>query len=762
MSTIRISRYNNYFNRRVLRGTPTTIAQFENIQFNPNDGVDTSLVLNTSTMLGCDYLTEGSNSHWFIMDATRIREGQWKVTLHRDVLRDYYDDYKDSTIFIDKAIPKSASDITIFNKENNSYNQIKKSQTLLSNDSHPWIVGYLSKDSKDYTIDMNKSYPEIQSLEDYKFYKYINKTTYATGGRPYIRINTYGKMDSSNAKWSMLLGYLPNGTWNASGAPQTAVADLSNPQYRGSNYAQYTESGLETIRFNMKNAFTNYQDSIFSAVNQLINATDDYDAIASENNKIYRNLQDGKLYKFVTKTYTDNIVRKVDVNSFLYQKLDSICSDLSGWSFTPYDQYREVEITGPSVKEIASPENNYQLSASIPAVEIGFEVYEPTKYITIPANRTHTSDSQYDIFAIPYGQYQGADEDDALALAFNMIAQLSGSGALYDMQILPFKPKYLSSTPISAVGVPGYVFMCSRASDSFEINHTLTCATTVIGRKKQSECQFYRLSSPNWAGSYEFNVAKNMADITKFKVSYTLKPYTPYVRICPVFNQSGLYAGHNSDAMGLILSGDFSLAMINNAWATYELNNKNYEKMFDRDIQSLDLQQRVQRTELIANGIAGTVGAATGVGLMGGLYSGPAGVAAGAVAGAASAVGAVVDYNNQTKLMEDTRSATIDKFNWQLGNIKAVPNTLTKVGSYNIDNKYSFILEEYDATDAEKDILENLLEYEGYTIKKIATIDDYSSSGLNYLRGRFIKLDIEDDSHVANVINYEISRGVFI
>ena len=57
----------------------------------------------------------------------------------------------------------------------------------------------------------------------------------------------------------------------------------------------------------------------------------------------------------------------------------------------------------------------------------------------------------------------------------------------------------------------------------------------------------------------------------------------------------GLSAGDFNDQRGLICGGDFSLPNVSDAWADYQMQNKNYQNIFDREVQSMEISNRYQR-----------------------------------------------------------------------------------------------------------------------------------------------------------------------
>ena len=86
------------------------------------------------------------------MECFKNRKGQYVVSLHRDVIADNYDKVLDTPIFIEKGMVDDNENPLLFNSENNTFNQIKKSEKLLKDETNvPWIVGYVPRDAIDST-----------------------------------------------------------------------------------------------------------------------------------------------------------------------------------------------------------------------------------------------------------------------------------------------------------------------------------------------------------------------------------------------------------------------------------------------------------------------------------------------------------------------------------------------------------------------------------------------------------------------------------
>lgn len=271
----------------------------------------------------------------------------------------------------------------------------------------------------------------------------------------------------------------------------------------------------------------------------------------------------------------------------------------------------------------------------------------------------------------------------------------------------------------------------------------------------------YKLVSPNYNGSFEFNVYKN-GGIDKFNVDMTLIPYNPYIHINPAFGN--LYGADYDDARGLICGGDFSLPKYSDKWAEYQLNNRNYQLIFDRQVRNLDFNQKQEAT--VAN-----VSAATGIlkgtttGLTAGAMTGnPYAAAAGAVVGlGTSTVGGAMDVHMMNDRQMEQKSMMIDNYKYQLGNIQALPDTINKVTPFTYNHKVFPFIEYYTCTDTEKALFKDYLKYNGMSVNAIGTIEEYLSTDKAYISG--ILLRVEDlglsTQEISEIYN-ELNQGVYI
>ena len=282
----------------------------------------------------------------------------------------------------------------------------------------------------------------------------------------------------------------------------------------------------------------------------------------------------------------------------------------------------------------------------------------------------------------------------------------------------------------------------------------------IVDIKIDNQCNMYRLVSPNYQSDFEFSVAKNQG-VNYFNVDCTYKPYNPYIHLNPDFK--GLYGQDFNDIRGLVLNGDFSFGMIGDAFAQYEMQNKNYREIFDRQISNMDINNAINMQEARIQAAVGTMqgagtGAAAGAFLGGGIGTG----IGGALGGVASAAGGIADIANLQKRQAEMKNFSIDMYNYNIRTIQARPYALSKCSALTFNNKMFPFVEKYTCTDEEKEIFKNKLKYDGMTVMTIGKISDYTIQDGTMVRGDIIRLDLEDETHMANAIYQEILKGVYL
>ena len=289
--------------------------------------------------------------------------------------------------------------------------------------------------------------------------------------------------------------------------------------------------------------------------------------------------------------------------------------------------------------------------------------------------------------------------------------------------------------------------------------------------KINNECNFYRLNSPNYNAAFDFTLTKNDNSVDFFNVDCTYKPFEPYIHVNPNFK--GLYGKDWDDARGLICSGDFSISLITNNFENYKLNNKNYQQIFDRQIQNLDTNFAIDSAERTAKAINNyytstqqmNLQAASGVANTL-ITKNPSGLMSGdstRIQRNGQARNAAIEQAAATAKYAEQRSFQTDMFNYALGNVQAIPNALAKNTAFTFNNKLFPFIEFYSCTDVEKEALKEKIKYNSMTVMKVGTIGQYMNYTEQFIKGQVIRLpDVIDDAHIANEIYNEINKGVFI
>ena len=425
--------------------------------------------------------------------------------------------------------------------------------------------------------------------------------------------------------------------------------------------------------------------------------------------------------------------------------------------------------------------------------EINLGSQELTNKIIIPKNARQTFDASYDAFAIPANLYQVTVNGtsyrnatlygtDPKTIAAKISQALSAGGVLYDIQLLPYCPLItdsdwtVSSSGMTSTNVSsGVDYSISDGTNKAIIvflkytNFSLTLSksydydlSTAVNVKIDNETRKTRIISPNSGTVFEFSPAKlglrGSTNTLSFNVKCTYKPYSPYIHIYPTFG--GLYGSSRyPENRGLICGGDFSLPLLNDAWSSYEIRNKNYMNAFNRQIENMEIQQDYQRTQQALSIATGVIGGAVGGTVIGGS-------AGGVVGGLASAIGGIADFAMSEKLRTEALDYTKDMFGYSLQNIRALPVGLGRVGSTVIDSFIYPAVETYTATNEEVDAFKNKIKWNGMTVGRIGTFKDFKSRASNscrYIKAKIIRLaDLHEELHTANAISEELYKGVYI
>ena len=813
MSNLYMYNYNNYFNRIVKKettlanyGTPIySLVESDTVKvnFNPNDQLTTSHVVNYSGSDG-DYLiiTDSENkiiSRWFITQNTKLRGGQHVLQLKRDVLVDFYDKIINAPALINRAMITEKNNPLLFNSEGFSFNQIKKSESLLKDKGlQPWYILYFAKNAphKSGTIDIGVSGYDVEIPQA------IENSVYQEG--------TFTKSTIKNFRITGLSNY----NYFSIGETYFYMNILSNSSIRtDETYFWFKgdiiwfDDDFNTVKSTLEDAFLNKFSTLVTKADLTNNLTNQQktalDNLGNGNSIIVKD-GNGDLYRVTVNISTeqkDNIyVTTGDVADYMKSIITATGLDRTGnWGDKAFDySYEEL---------------NYNVT-----VEAVTDTATTINWSLFDSGKATTNNCDYNIVAIPYGgdgdkipdrqavlKYYDPDEQEyfartpfirnsSLSLFVEKIIKEYGSTYLYDVQLLPYCPipsivnnpngfiicynDYESGT----VGLDDSQYWNSdydsdHAYDnllaiyikepnfSFDISKSINPIAYTnkdyLNYKVSYESDIYRLVSPNFNGIFEFSPAKNNG-VTKFNVDVTLRPYNPYIHINPDFK--GLYGADFNDARGLICQGDFSLPIVTDPWKNYEYQNKNYQQIFNRQIEHMDFEFSKARTEALFGATVGTIGGGLAGGIGGAKVGGAIGGAIGGSVGTvASAIGGAIDYSILKERQAESKDLAIDNYKYNLGNIKALPYSINKVTPFTYNNKIWPFIETFSATEEERNILLNKIKYNSMNVNTIGTINQYLQADKTYISASIIRIEgLNEQTNVANEIYDQVMKGVYI
>ena len=762
-----VLKYNNYYNREIKAPLPNVTdyqdyiyASLGQTNFNPGDGVATHHDIPLDIDDG-DYLIVASGtqvvSRWFIIDHDRICRGPsaglYRLQLLRDVIADNYNATLNSTCFIERAIVKDDNPL-IYNSENINTNQQRKSAELLKDDTKmAWIIGFVDREAPAKTFAINSTVVADYEMSKYKYKEYFNKDANSEtiiDGYVYV---TNDQDSSSPTAFRFVLDQYAEQTYLGN---STSKGNYKYTDEYGKLKSYIQENGLN-LALNISTKHSLY-DGISSDSN--------YNSLLYEEDKIVRDGTD--FYRIGTKVETHERTYRITEDKegeYLLTYLTNFMGNFRGYkSGTPYF-------------EIYIKYNSLRLTKT-PIVEGEYTVNYPAK-----TEHLINKSAPFDVFCIPYADDMkikvGTKEVQAnKQFAMSIASELSRNlgGYCYDIQLLPYCPMtgYKVTDNIFDINSGDakrrtaimrgdetvyWMFWSTSNEKSFTIQHPIQ----VSNKKIQNQCEIYRLCSPNYNGQYQFNVAKNEG-VDYFNVDITYLPVSSYLHVVP--NLKGLYGNYSDNSpIGLICKGEFSINSVKEQYIQFMQNNKNYENIFRAEITTNDKSHELQVEQ---QRIANWLGAAA-TGLQTGAFSeGAVGAGLGVGAGIATGIAGEVDINYGNKLYELNKKYKQDVHNYQLDNIKAMPNSLSKVTSYTKNNQLFVVLERYEATEEEKKaVAQNVIDYSmnvGVIGKPIDYIyNDWSYNGntsRGYFKAQLIKIDL-NTYHESDAISTELARGVY-
>lgn len=792
---------------------PYLIIKLEDRNIDIVDSINTKITVNYSAT---DILNDTPNylllhdktankvTRWFVIEAIMTRGCQYELTIRRDVIADYFDTVRRSPCLIQKGYVDN-DNVLVFNKEQQEYNKIKTKELLIKdNTGIGYVVGFIGKDVagsasnkiySSYSSDRQVDFDYDSLSSSMKQYFAIGNATpgsitedrtmsniiiNSVGLNVQFGVQNQGDMYINNNGLIPIYRSLTDSDYNCEFAYTSGNVPNTHLLYKSSRnkYYDYTSTpALNTARDDLiKPVYNQMRTTITSKLN---NQNVNYDSVLNVDRAFINSLRsyDNKICKINNVYYRCTFMKvangtgsKVNDNySFTYNIRYSLPSDSDLASYT--GGYYNLRLASDNLTSSDITINYGKYNCYIKLTQEQTSIYT---YLTPKANRNHLIDAPYDMFVLPYDDNYTytvnatnylSNKNMAINLA-QSICEASGANATYDIQIVPYCPFDIIYNDWSLFNyqaiynasdnVIGYYFWADKASKSINIaeNRLELTLSNNPSYKEITQLNKYILCSPDKNAQWEFNPAMNHG-ITNWIISYEYRPFSSYIKIEPEFNwlYGNSYYNNLSDMRGLIINGSYSLTQLNDAWATYINNNKNYQQIFDTQINTQIKQYDVQNKAAWDTMFARSFD----IGFLGtGMLTSPI----------------RAYYNTKEQQMnEELQGISLASqrklFNYQLDNIQNQPDTLKKLTSINIDFRIFPFVEIYESTEQEQLIFRDSIRYNGMTIMSTGYIENYlNPDDETFIQATLIRFNEyigqENDFTLVQAINNELNQGIYI
>ena len=789
-----------YTSRKRYRNISDFVPFNEEEQFSIllGDGASTNIKTDISNI--CDYVTI-DDTRWFVLFHTYLNGGQVILYLQRDVFGENGFD----NCF--GKIERGYTDTFIKNRKELDLNQILKKRiplipstnqymnyTVDNHNNEMWGIMYIVKPTG---IDPSTGNPYPDKLNiNIPAFKVIEANL------EFIENNTqiiYEKSLSSNISFIIKVGSnnLPTGvryyetliTFNSDMSYDVFVNSIFGVTEYDISYREVSMNGGSTVSWSKEYDIPVAKSIAKKLVSYIISYKPDMFTIPDVNvgslpNYDYNNKTIAHNGKYYTYNTSDNNGEKVGTNadskSNIKSKIYDICSSQSGFAdiegLTLTDVVKGTgDIGCSSVCHYRYIQYNYtEISpsdAGVVQIDLTEQlVDEPFSILVFPL---------YDVTISKYNDINTKyviERKKAFQIFNTVVQYLSGGDNPYlvDAQIYPYCPD-LSTVSSEMQGHP-----------FFSINSTYYNRTVEVQllpnsdiKKEYIERQ-YSIISPEQSGKFTFNfydyynTIEDKNGINQKKSSFTIKTsLKPYSIIASVVINPDIDClngiTYESDLRGCNPSSNgFECSLSSNAFQTYKRQNSNYQQIFNLQQEELYKQHQVERVNekasIVVNTLSATsMGAIAGASMGGNTTLGKAigGTAGGAAAGATVgiAMGEQYKHNEDLRIYEEYLQK--QKFDFDIGTIKNLPNTINRISTFNeiIMRNFYFAIEVYECSDLEKSLVDTFIEKYGYGIGIFGLYSNFVKNKW-FIKGTLVTSPFDTKLH--NIASKELMGGIYI
>ena len=752
----------------------------------------------------------GDLSRWFVINSFKNRSGQDTLTLRRDLLADFYSDIVDhSPCLIRKGYVDNLNPF-IFNDEGVKYNKIKTDEILIKDNSEcSYIIGFISNNASAQgtvngtvkSTDYDYVYPDLAS------FPYKNYVEGAGNNHTESKRQIYNNSPQTRLYYSVTFSGKSKKGENINDNKRNyelifKSTGIGKPTYYTSIYGTSVYNGF----YYNTNAYSNSVRLIssfpYGGISDEINYLQNTFPNVLYSNLNFNSLQSAGLKALEISDSLSELSqfngKKVKIGNVIYKVslgYDNTTNRVVTYNNDPYSQNGQAfqSITAhfnnnrPTYSQLSSGNYDLYYDGSYYTFYRGdFKVMATTQDVYLiftesqedihtavdgPNARTHLIEQPYDMFmlinddSVSYkvGTTPYVSNHDVNINIAQAICQSYGS-ASYDIQIVPFNPipgTILSDGTLNFYGfdtheiynsnnqVIGHYVMCPSADLKFVLNKD-ELKFNPTDYKKDYNLKQYRLCSPNQESIFDFSPSMN-GGINTWEITANYRPFASYIKIQPTWGWLYGDPTYNSltDFRGLVYNSSLCITQLNDAYSNYVANNKNFQQLFDNQINTLSKSNQVQ-----INALEETLGWRSYTGMP--------------ISSVARVIGGSKDIEMQRELNNIALSKMQSDFNYQMDNIQSMPHTIKKLTQINGDTRIFPFIEIYSASTVEEDSFNLKIKYTGMTIMTTGKIADFLQEGEEtFIQASLIRLDMSRseesaDNHIAIEIANELDKGIYI
>lgn len=350
-----------------------------------------------------------------------------------------------------------------------------------------------------------------------------------------------------------------------------------------------------------------------------------------------------------------------------------------------------------------------------------------------------------------------SDSDIAQTLMLaqtNAINSATDTGKILDVQFLPFSMATATNENFKINDMP--IKAAFLDADDLEFYTDMADLTEI-----NKECDTIKIVSPSRASQYLFRPYNNDG-IMEFKTKITLRPYNTIIYVRP--STKGLLMYDYDDKDCLIISEDFSLTAVTSEWTNYIYNNRNYNDVFERQIQGREFERTWERKIEAAQKKSDEWTSRNISAQKASTYTGNLPIVS-SVAGAIGTAFQDQTYMQMAQIDRQYNEATYqegiqlsrDLFEMQLENIQSQPLVPSKISTLDAKLLPGVYLEYYSSNPSELQAINDFYKFNGNRIDAYGTFSQYLGW---FVRGKIIISQFYTQPELDE-LNRRLGMGIF-